>query len=79
MEVVRQVVDSSLLSSIKLPRHLRNRKVEIIIMPIEEPIKKKKKPVDGLIGILHNYSNPDLAPSEKGAWARAMEEKHADS
>ena len=79
MEVVRQVVDSSLLSNIKLPRHFRNRKVEIIVMPVEEPLKKKKKPVNDLIGILNEHSNPNLVHSEKGAWAKAMEEKHAYS
>jgi len=79
MEVVRQVIDSNLLNNIKLPRHLRNRKVEIIIMPIDEPAKKKKKPVNELIGILHQYSNPDLINLEKGAWAKAMEEKHANN
>jgi len=79
MEVVRQIIDSKLLDCIKLPRHMRNRKVEIIVMPVEEPLKKEKKPVDGLIGILSGYSNPDLLHLEKGAWAKAMEEKHAYS
>ena len=79
MEVVRQIVDSKLLDNIKLPRHMRNRKVEIIIMPVEEPVKANKKPVESLIGILHEYSNPDLIQLEKSAWAKAMEEKYAYS
>ena len=79
MEVVRQVIDSNLLGSINLPRHMQNCKVEVIVMPIEEPIKKEKEPVDGLIGILSEYSNPELRESEKGAWAKAMVDKHAYS
>jgi len=79
MEVVRQIIDSNLLESIKLPRHMRNRKVEIIVMPLEESQLKEKKPIENLIGILSNYSNPDLLHLEKSAWAKAMEEKHAYS
>jgi len=36
MEVVRQVIDSSLLDKIPLPQSLKNRRVEIIIRPLEE-------------------------------------------
>ena len=79
MEAIRQVVDSNLLDNLKLPRHMRNRKVEIIIMPVDEHIMSEKKPIESLIGILHEYSNPDLMQLEKKAWAKAMEEKHAYS
>ncbi|MCL2344137.1 MAG: hypothetical protein FWC62_09660 [Firmicutes bacterium] len=78
MECVRQIIDSELLDRLYLPRHLRNRKVEVIIMPVENDGNSKKKPIENLIGILHEYANPDLIPLEKDAWARAMEEKYAD-
>jgi len=58
MECVRQIVDSNLLDKLQLPLHLRNRKVEIIVMPIEDISKMKKKPIENLIGILHHYANP---------------------
>ena len=77
MECVRQIVDSELLDKLHLPRHLRNRKVEVIVMPIEELAERKKQPIDNLVGILHEYANPDLIPLEKDAWAKAMEDKHA--
>jgi len=78
MECVRQIVDSNLLDKIQLPRNMRGREVEIIIMPVDETTKRKKKPIDNLIGILHHYANPELMHLEKGAWAKAMETKHAD-
>jgi len=36
MEAVRHIIDSSLLDRIPLPQSLKNRRVEIIIRPIEE-------------------------------------------
>ncbi|MCL2512353.1 MAG: hypothetical protein FWF08_00505 [Oscillospiraceae bacterium] len=42
MEYVRQIVDSELLDKLQLPRHLRNRKVEVIVLPTEEHVKSKK-------------------------------------
>jgi hypothetical protein len=78
MECVRQIVDSELLDKLHLPRHLRNRKVEVIVMPADDISTSTKKPIESLIGILHEYANPELIPLEKGAWAKAMEEKYAD-
>lgn len=31
--------------------------------------------VDSVMGILHQYANPDLIPLEKDAWAEAASEK----
>jgi len=42
MEVVRQVIDSSLLDKIPLPQSLKNRRVEIIIRPLEEGEKRRR-------------------------------------
>jgi len=78
MECVRQIVDSNLLDKIQLPLNMRGRKVEIIIMPVDEVSTRKKKPIDNLIGILQHNANPELMHLEKGAWAKAMEAKHAD-
>jgi hypothetical protein len=37
MEAIRQIVDGRLLSDIiALPRHYQNKKVEIIVIPMEE-------------------------------------------
>lgn len=36
-----------------------------------------EKDVDSIIGIAHEYANPELIPFEKEAFANAMAEKHA--
>lgn len=36
-----------------------------------------EKNVDSIIGIAHEYANPELIPLEKEAFANAMAEKHA--
>jgi len=78
MECVKKIVDSELLDKLHLPRHFRNRKVEVIIMPVDEAGIGKKKPVESLIGILNEYANPDLISLEKEAWKTAVEEKYAN-
>lgn len=36
-----------------------------------------EKDVDSIIGIAHEYANPELIPLEKEAFANTMAEKHA--
>ncbi len=78
MECVRQIVDSELLDRLQLPQALRNRKVEVIIMPVESNTDKKGKKAEETFGILHKYANPALLPIEKDAWGMAVSEKYAD-
>ncbi len=58
MEVVRQFIDAKkLMSVIPLPEALRNSRLEIIVLPAEEPTVKKKNAeidsiVDSLTGII---------------------------
>ena len=41
MEFVRKIVDaSSLLKIMQLPETLKNRKLEIIVLPVDEPRKE---------------------------------------
>ena len=42
MEFVRQVINSDLLDKITLPYSLKNRKVEIIILPFAEEFRKEQ-------------------------------------
>lgn len=44
---------------------------------MEDPVSNKKKSADSIVGIAHQYANPDLIPLEKEAFANAMAEKHA--
>lgn len=61
MEVVRKYVDaSSLIPFMTLPQTFHNRKLEIIVMPAEEPVEETKKTgsiskaVQSLIGAIPN-------------------------
>jgi len=78
MEYVRQIIDSDKLHEIPLPESFNNKKVEVIIFPIEEEVaeKKPKKTIRDFAGILNEYANPDLVPLEKEAWKMAVMEKH---
>ena len=67
MEVVRKVVDSnSLMSFMNLPKTFRNRKLEVIVLPVEENSEEVKKTADvstvvqSLIGIIPNDNNMTL-------------------
>ena len=81
MEFVRQVIDSNALDKIFLPQNLKNRKVEIIILPVDEKEHlqkqvKKEKSIDEFVGMLAKYKNPKLIHLEKSAWAQAMVDKY---
>ncbi|MBD8925466.1 MAG: hypothetical protein EGR89_05610 [[Eubacterium] rectale] len=67
MEVVRKVVDAnSLMSFMNLPKTFRNRKLEVIVLPVEENSEEVKKTADvstvvqSLIGIIPNDNNMTL-------------------
>lgn len=79
MEYLRQTVDSSNLNGIfNLPLSLRNKRVEVIILPADGEDKLTQK--DGsAFGCLKKYANPMLIPQEKGAWNQAAVEKYAGS
>lgn len=78
MEFVRQIVHSSLLDKISLPKSLENRKVEVIILPVSEEVSiaTGEQTIDAIVGILEKYKNPDLISLEKEAWGRAVMDKH---
>jgi len=76
MEFVRKVMDSdSLASFMDLPKELKHKKVEVIILPIEEEVESKKV-TKSLRGILNKYSNTELIDKEDDAWKLAVKEKN---
>ena len=78
MEYLRETIDSSSLVGIfNLPVSLRNRNVEVIILPAEKDNKEGQRR-KSTKGCLSKYANPELIPLEKGAWAQAAEKKHAN-
>ena len=78
MEYLRTTIDSSVLTPIiNLPYSLRNKNVEIIVLPVEKTVNITKR--KSLKGCLNKYANPDLLALEKDAWKKALEEKHANN
>ena len=78
MEAIRKIVDADKLSAIvELPNSMKNKKVEVIILPTTDNAKVKN-PVKSIKGILNKYANPDLVSQEKGAWSKAAVQKHGN-
>ena len=78
MEYLRQTVDSNKLNGVfNLPQSLRNRVVEVIILPAEDERAFTQKR-GSAFGSLNKYANPELMMLEKGAWEQAIIEKYAD-
>lgn len=76
MDFVRKVVNSNVLADIiEIPEQLKNKRVEIIILPYDNvdnadnvSIRKAKK----ARGLLQKYRNKELQSLENTAWAKAV-------
>lgn len=74
MEFVRKVVNGTdLIDIIDMPNSLINRKVEILVFPIEDN-KKKSKNKKSLAGFLSEYANPSLIQKEDDVWLKEAKE-----
>lgn len=74
MEFVRKVVNGTDLKSvIEMPSSLINRKVEILIFPVEET-KNKNRRKKSIAGFLSKYANPDLIKKEQNIWLEEAKE-----
>jgi len=84
MEAIRTTLNSAQLASIiDLPVTLRNREVEVVILPAQTiPVSRQQDSeetmVESVMGILKEYANPALRELEKGAWERAAVEKYLE-
>ncbi len=86
MGFVRVVKNSNdLENSFDIPKELRNKKVEVIILPYtdtdndtdrEESLKTEKR---NLRGSLSKYRNEDLHAQESYAWSKAVVDKHENN
>ncbi|MBJ6361472.1 hypothetical protein ACFOQM_09265 [Paenibacillus sp. GCM10012307] len=79
MNFVRKITNSDALKHIvDLPEDLRNRDVELIILPIGEPfpLKQAIPPSPTVRGALKQYANLDLIQYEQDAWKKGVQEKH---
>lgn len=74
MEFARKVVNGTDLKDIiDIPNNLINKKVEVLIFPLEEE-KKKKKIKKSLSGFLSKYAKPDLIEKEENVWLEEAKE-----
>ena len=83
MDYMRKIVNSDVLSAVfDVPENLRNRKVEILVIPYEqkndEIIDATEKPYNAR-GLLRQYRKSSLMTQEDGVWADAVAEKYEDS
>ncbi len=78
MEALRKVVrGADLPSSLELPENFKTKKLEIIIIPLEDDSTGGK--VLKKAGALSEFARPELINSEKTAWEKAMREKYENS
>lgn len=74
MEYVREITDSSkLMSLFNLPKAMHNKRVEVIILPLDETVRQSTK---NLRGSLCKYAKPELQAIESDAWINEVEEKY---
>jgi len=76
---------STLEKAIGLLQEMPEHKLEAVYMYMRfvnsqidsDELIPTEKDVNSIIGIAHEYANPELIPLEKEAFANAMAEKHA--
>lgn len=74
MEFVRKVVNGTdLVDVIDIPNSLINKKLEVLVLPIEEKQKKSKKK-KSIAGFLAQYANPNLIEKEENIWLEEAKE-----
>ncbi len=74
MEFVRKIVNGEDLKDIiEIPTSLINKRVEIIIIPLEENNKTNKKK-KSLSGILSKYADTTLMEKEEKIWYEEAQE-----
>lgn len=80
MDFVRVVKNSDDLEKlIDLPKGLKNRKVEVIILPYSDTEEATKTVPKSLKGVLSNYKNVDLQEKESDAWSKAVINKYENN
>ncbi|MBB5324218.1 hypothetical protein HNQ34_001311 [Anoxybacillus tepidamans] len=77
MDFVRVIKNSNDLEKfIDIPEKLKNRKVEVIILPYtdEEDVEQVEK--KSLRGVLSKYKNEALRAQESDAWSKAVVDQY---
>ncbi len=78
MEAVRKIVyGTDLPNSLELPENFKRKRLEIIIIPIEDDFSEKKELKKA--GALSEFARPELIEMEKCPWEKAVSEKYENS
>lgn len=74
-----EVINSRELENIiNIPSELKNRDVELIILPTHSPVINNSN-TKSMYGILKKFNNPDLIEHEKTAWLNSVVERNGNS
>jgi hypothetical protein len=77
MDYIQETINSdSLLGIFNVPVSLRNKKVEVLVVPAEGNTTVQPSG-NSAFGCLKKYADPSKIAGEKGAWERAVIEKYA--
>ncbi|WP_313165490.1 hypothetical protein [Sedimentibacter sp.] len=80
MQFVRKIANSNVLAGlIDIPEELKNKEVEIIILPYDNSTQTYIGNKKNVRGALSKYRNEELKVKENEAWADATVEKHENS
>ena len=80
MDFVRIIKDSNDLEKIiEIPKGLKNRKVEVIILPYSDKEDLSKVGTKNVRGALSKYKDQALLSKESDAWSEAVAKKHENS
>jgi hypothetical protein len=74
-QIVEILPDHRLELALPVELPVGRARVELTITPEKEIVGKK----ESAFGCLHRCANPSKISGEKGAWARAVQEKYADN
>jgi len=76
MQAIRDIVElKSAHLAYDLPKSFPIGKIELIILPLDEPDKISPKKNRSIRGILGKYANQSLKKLEKKAWLSSVAEK----
>lgn len=79
MEFVRIIKDSADLEKfLDIPPSLRNKKLELIILPYADSSNIDNESNKSLKGALRKYKNKSLLSQEGDAWRQAVTDCHED-
>ena len=80
MDFVRVVKNCDDLENfIDIPKELKNRKVEVIILPFTDKEDLAKVEKKSLRGALSKYKNEVLQAQESDAWSKAVVDNYENS